>query len=551
MTAEPSIPNARRRTAAASRRRVLVAAIACAVAAATVVRSQGRLDPAKLLTPGTDSWPTFNGDYTGRRFSALTKINRSNVHQLSLAWMYRLSGANLGAIKSTPLQVNGILYFTVPDHVWAVDARSGREIWHYQWQTTGGNHLGNRGVAIYEDWLYVETPDCFLVSLNLKDGKERWRKQICDIDQFYYASAAPTIVKDHLIVGVSGDDFDIPGYIQAHHPESGEIQWRFYTVPQRQGDPGSESWPNEEMARHGGGMTWQPITYDPELNYVFVTTGNPQPVIAHKNRAGDNLFTGSVVAVHADTGKMVWHFQSSPHDTHDWDSTQTAVLIDDEVNGRKRKLIAQAARNGHYFLLDRTTGKALVSAEFVKGNWWKGYDAKGQPIPDPAKMPQVDGALVSPNQGGATNWQSPSFSPLTGLYYVSAARAFSIYYIYDPSENPMGWGGFDRGGWSESMLQAIDYKTGRIRWSHKWEGNAARAGVLSTAGNVVFTGGPSNDLVALDAVTGQALWHSVLNASITNGPITYELDGRQYVVAAAADTLWTFVLNPGPVAGAQ
>ena len=521
---------------------LLLCTVGCALGLSVSLPGQGRLDLKKLTQPPTDSWPTFNGDYTGRRFSPLTKITTANVHNLSLAWMYRINGTGLGAIKSTPLQVNGVLYFTVPDHVWAVDARTGRELWHYQWQTTGGNHLGNRGVAVYEDWLYFETPDCFLISLNVKDGKERWRKQICDIDQFYYASAAPTVVKDHVIVGVSGDDFDIPGYIQSHHPESGEIQWRWYTVPMQPGDVGMDTWPNEEMARHGGGMTWQPITYDPELNYIYVTTGNPQPVIAHKNRPGANLFTGSVVAVNADTGKRVWHFQSSPHDTHDWDSTQTAVLIDDEANGQKRKLIAQAARNGHYFLLDRTTGKALVSAEYVKTNWSKGYDAKGQPIPDPAKMPQIDGALVSPNQGGATNWQSPSFSPLTGLLYVSAARAFSIYYIYDPSDNPMGWGGFDRGGWSESMIQAIDYKTGKIRWTHPWESNV-RTGLVSTAGNVLFSGGPSNDIVALDATNGRALWHSVLNGTITNGPITYELDGRQYVVAAAGDTMWAFVLN--------
>jgi len=523
-------------------RRVLLSSLIAACVVSGALAAQGRLNLAKLSEPPTDSWPTYNGDYSGRRFSPLTKITSANVHQLSLAWMFRINGTGLGAIKSTPLQVNGILYFTVPDHVWAVDARTGRELWQYQWQTTGGNHLGNRGVAIYEDWLYVETPDCYLISLNLKDGKERWRRQICDIDQFYYASVAPTVLKDHLIVGVSGDDFDIPGYIQAHHPESGAVQWRWYTVPVKPGDLGMDSWPNEEMARHGGGMTWQPITYDPELNHVYVTTGNPQPVIAHKNRAGDNLFTGSIVAVNADTGKMVWHFQSSPHDTHDWDSTQTAVLIDDEVNGRKRKLIAQAARNGHYFLLDRTTGERLVSSEYVKTNWSKGYDAKGQPIPDPGKMPQVDGALVSPNQGGATNWQSPTFSPLTGLLYVSAARAFSIYYIYDPSDNPMGWGGTDRGGWSESMIQAIDYKTGKIRWTHRWEGNA-RSGLLSTAGNLLFAGGPSNDLVALDASNGRALWHSVLNGTITNGPITYELDGRQYVVVATGDMLWSFVLN--------
>jgi alcohol dehydrogenase (cytochrome c) len=528
------------------------ALLACILGTSITIVGQGRLDPAKLLKPGTDSWPTFNGDYSGRRFSTLTTISTANVHQLSLAWMYRITsgGPALGAIKSTPLQINGVLYFSVPDHVWAVDARSGREIWHYQWATTGGNHLGNRGVAVYEDWLYFETPDCYLISLNLKDGKERWRKQICDMDNFYYASAAPVIVKDRVIVGVSGDDFDIPGYSQAHHVESGERLWRWYTVPQKAGDPGSETWPSEEAMKHGGGMTWTPPTYDPELNYLYITTGNPQPVIAHKNRPGDNLFTGSIVALNADTGERVWHHQSSPHDTHDWDSTQTAVLIDDEVNGQKRKLLAQAARNGHYFLLDRVTGKALVSAEFVKTNWTKGYDAKGQPIPDPAKMPQPDGTLVTPNIGGGTNWQSPTFSPLTGLLYVSAARGFGIFYLYDTSDNPMGWGGGERGGWSESMVQAIDYKTGKIRWTHKWEGNV-RSGLVSTAGNVLFSGGPSNDLVALDATNGQALWHAVLNGSITNGPITYELDGRQYVVAAAGDTLWSFVLNPAPAAGAK
>ena len=521
----------------------LMAAVLAGVAATAVpLAGQGRLNPAKLLDPGTDSWPSFNGDYTGRRFSTLTTINTSNVHQLSLAWMHRISGQGLGAIKSTPLQINGVLYFTVPDHVWAVDARTGREIWHYQWQTTGGNHLGNRGAAVYEDWLYFETPDCYLVSLHLRDGKERWRKQICDMDRFYYASVAPIVIGDRVIVGVSGDDFDMPGYLQSHNAESGEMLWRWYTVPQKAGDPGSETWPNEEAMQHGGGMTWQPVTYDPELNFIFVTTGNPQPVIAYANRKGDNLFTGSVVALHGDTGKMAWYFQSSPHDTHDWDSTQTAVLIDEEVNGQKRKLIAQAARNGHYFLLDRVTGKALVSTEYVKTNWSSGYDKRGQPIPDPAKMPQVDGALVSPNQGGGTNWQSPSFSPRTGLFYVSAARAFSIFYLYDTSDNPMGWGGIDRGGWSESMVQAIDYKTGEIRWSHKWEGNV-RTGLVSTAGDILFAGGPSNDLVALDATNGRALWHAILNGPITNGPITYQLDGRQFVVAAAGDTLWSFVMN--------
>jgi alcohol dehydrogenase (cytochrome c) len=530
------------------RLRSLVVLTAIAAGATLAVEAQTRLTLERIVKPSPDSWPTFNGDYSGRRFSPLTKITSANVHQLSLGWMFRISsgGTSPGVIKSTPLLVDGVLYFTVPDHVWAVDARTGRQLWHYQWQTTGGNHLGNRGAAIYEDWLYFETPDCYLISLNIRDGKERWRKQICDMDNFYYASVAPVVVRDRLIVGVSGDDFDIPGYVQAHNLESGEPQWRWYTVPQKKGDPGSESWPSESAMKHGGGMTWTPVTYDPELNYIFVTTGNPQPVIAHKNRPGDNLFTGSIVALDADTGKLIWHHQSSPHDTHDWDSTQTAVLIDDEADGKPRKLLAQAARNGHYFLLDRVTGRALVSSEFVKVNWSKGYDKKGQPMPLVEKMPQPDGVLVTPNINGATNWQSPSFSPSTGLMYVSAARGYGLFYLYDTSDNPMGWGGGERGSWSESMVQAIDYKTGTIRWTHKWEGNV-RSGIVSTAGNVLFTGGPSSDIVALDATTGEALWHAGLNGSITNGPITYELDGRQYVVAAAGDTLWSFVMNTPPV----
>jgi len=464
------------------------------------------VDAATFVQPPTTSWPTYNGDYSGRRFSPLKKVTDANVQNLSLGWMYRVAPGLGGGvpIKGTPIQIDGVIYLTLPDHVWALDARTGRELWHYAWESKGGIHIANRGVAVSGDSLYFETPDCHLVSLGIKDGKERWQKEICDLDQFYYGSVAPVVVKGHVIAGVSGDDLDIPGYVQSHDPESGEVQWRWYVVPQKKGDPGSESWPNEDAMLHGGGMTWQPITYDPDLNLIYVTTGNPQPVIAHKNRAGSNLYTGSIVAINPDTGKMAWAFQSSPHDTHDWDSTQTPVLIDAEFNGQPRKLLAQAARNGHFFLLDRATGKALVSSEYTKTNWAKGYDEKGQPIPDPAKYPQIDGALVSPNQGGATNWPPPSFSPQTGLMYVSAGQTYSVYYIYDPGDNPQGWGGTDRGGYSDSMLQAIDFKTGKVRWSHKWEGNI-RAGVLSTAGNVVFTGGPSNDLVALNATTGAAL----------------------------------------------
>lgn len=523
-------------------RLTLVAGLLAGTVALSAQSPRG-VDPATLARPATDSWPTYNGDYSGRRFSPLTGITDANVDALSLAWVYRVNiGQGVNSIKGTPLMVDGVIYLTVPDHVWAIDARTGRELWHHVWQSTGGIHIANRGVAVAGDALFYETPDCHLVSLSIADGQERWRKSICDLDQYYYGSVAPVIVGNHVIAGVSGDDLDIPGYVQSHDPATGEMQWRWYVVPQKAGDPGSESWPNAEAAKHGGGMTWQPITYDPELNLIYVTTGNPQPVIAHANRAGDNLYTASIVALNPDTGKMAWYFQSSPHDTHDWDSTQTAVLFDGEVAGQPRKLLAQAARNGHFFVLDRATGKALVSSEYVKTNWSRGYDAAGQPIPDEKKMPQVDGALVSPDQGGATNWHSPSFSPATGLFYVSNARAYSIFYLYDEGENPQGWGGTDRGGWSESMITAVDYATGKPKWVHRWEGSA-RSGLLTTAGNLLFAGGPSQDLVALNATTGEALWHARLNAAVSNGAITYEMDGIQYVLVGAGDMLWSFAMQ--------
>lgn len=505
------------------------------------------LDPAKLLQAPTDHWPTYNGDYSGRRFSPLSKINDANVNSMSLAWVYRANtGSGLaGAIKATPIVVNGVMYVTLPDHVWAIDARTGREIWHHVWQSKGGIHIGNRGVGIYGKWLYYETPDCNLVSLNLSDGKERWHKQVCDLDQMYFGSVAPVIIKNHIILGVSGDDLDIPGFLESRDPETGDLQWRWSAVP-KPGELGADTWPNADAMAHGGGMTWVPCTYDPELNLIYLGTGNPQPVIAGKARPGDNLFTESVVALNLDTGKLAWHFQSSPHDTHDWDAVQTPVLIDGEVNGQKRKLIAQASRNGYFFLLDRATGKNIYSKEFVKTNWAKGIDAKGQPIPNPAKEPQIDGALVTPNQAGAANWPPPSFSPDSGLFYVNASRGFSVYYIFDNDEKPEGWGGNDRGGWTEAMLQAIDYKTGAIRWSHKWEGAGIRSGVMSTAGNLVFAGDPANNLVALNAKTGEPLWHSNLGAALSNGPISYELDGTQYVVAAAGDTLFGFAMMAKP-----
>jgi alcohol dehydrogenase (cytochrome c) len=502
-------------------------------------------DPSVLARPAIDNWPTYNGDYSGRRFSTLTRINDKNVKSLSLAWMYqapRTSAAPGGRMAGTPVVVNGVMYITSPDKVWALDAHTGRQIWAYLWPSKGGIHLGNRGVGIYGNSLFFETPDCNLVSLNVADGKKQWSVPVCDLDQMYYASVAPLVVKNHVITGVSGDDLDRPGWLEAHDPQTGAVQWR-WRVTAEPGQPGSETWPNAEAAEHGGGMTWISPTYDPELNLLYVGTGNPQPVMAAKARPGANLYTTSIVALNADTGKLVWYFQPSPHDTHDWDAVETPVLFDGEIDGKPRKLLAQASRNGWFFVLDRETGKNYVSASFIKTNWTKGLDAKGQPIPDPAKEPQIAGALVTPNASGAVNWPPPTFSPQTGLFYVNATQSYAIYYIFDDSAKPEGWGGHDLGGWEQSMLQALDYRTGKIKWSHKWETSGIDSGLLSTAGNLVFAGDPNNNLVALNATTGEPLWHAGLGSPVANGAITYELDGKQYLVVGASDKIFAFVMN--------
>jgi acido-empty-quinoprotein group A len=503
------------------------------------------LDPAKLLNPPTDTWPTYNGDYSGRRYSPLTKINSSNIRSLALAWMYRVNVSALRGIpnvqiKSTPLEVNGILYFTVPDHVWAVNARTGEEIWHYSWVDRGGHLVGQRGVGMYGNWLYFLAPDGWFISLNAKDGKERWKVQIADPKLQYFTTMSALIVRNHVIVGVGGDAMDVPGYLEARDPETGALQWRWNSEP-RLGEPGSETWPDEGAMAHGGGMTWLPGTYDPELNLLYWGTGNPNPVLAGQGRKGSNLWTCSIVALNADTGNLAWYFQASPHDTHDWDNVETPVLIDGDWEGRPRKMLAQAARNGYFFLLDRTNGKNLVSKPFVEANWAKGLDEKGQPVPDPAKEPKVDGSLLTMHGSGGTNWFPPSFNPDYGLFYVNAMKGYSVGYLTDTEAKPQGYGGLWNTLAPQAVLKAIDYKTGDIRWSHEFPGRGqATSGLLSTAGKLLFSGDPSGNLISWDPPTGKILWHFRLTAPVGNGPMTYELAGKQYLVAGAGDTLYAF-----------
>ena len=506
-------------------------------AAPLLLCGQG-LDPAKLLQPPTDTWPSFHGDYSGRRYSTLSQIDASNVRSLSLAWVYR---ANSTSIKSTPLEVNGVLYFTTPDNVWAIDARTGRELWHYVWKSSGGDHIGNRGVGIYGNWLFFETPDNHLVSLNIRDGKERWNKQIADLKLEYFSTTAPIVIRNHVLIGVSGDSMDVPGFLESRDPETGDVQWRWNSEP-RPGEPGSETWPNAEAMQHGGGMTWMPGTYDPELNLLYWATGNPNPVMAGQGRKGDDLWTCSIVALNPDTGKMVWYFQASPHDTHDWDAVQIPVLFDAEFQGKRRKLLAQASRNGYFFVLDRTNGENLLSVPYVNINWSKGANAKGNPIRDTAKDPATDGRLLSPSAHGGTNWQTPSFDPETDLFYLHAEQGYSVFFLTDTNAKPEGWGGRDDKLWAREFIEAIDYKTGKIRWTHEIGQGSAYMGVLSTAGNLLFTGDNSGNALALDPAEGRTLWHTNLGGAMDNAPMTYELDGRQYVLLAAHDSLFAFTL---------
>jgi alcohol dehydrogenase (cytochrome c) len=350
------------------------------------------------------------------------------------------------------------------------------------------------------------------------------------------------VIGNNIIVGIGGDSLDVPGYLEARDPETGDLKWRWNTTP-RKGEANLDSWPSEEASAHGGGMTWVPGTYDPELNLLYWPTGNPQPVLSGRSRPGDNLYTCSLVALNPDTGKMVWYFQFSPHDTHDWDSNQTRIMFDGEFNGQPRKLIAQANRNGYFFVLDRKTGEHLLTKPFANLNWSKGVRPSGSPEPDPEKEPQTDGTLVAPASGGAANWPPPSYNPETGLFYVDSTNSFSIFYLTDTSDKPQGWAGRDSGLYSQEVLKAIDYKTGEIRWSHTYHGRGSgSSGILNTAGKLLFSGDSNSNFIARNPATGEILWHTRLHASVANGPMTYELDGRQYVVVGGGDSLYAFTV---------
>ncbi|MGB6944490.1 MAG: acido-empty-quinoprotein group A, partial [Bryobacteraceae bacterium] len=484
-----------------------------------------------------DSWLTFHGAYSGERHTSLTQITPENVSQLQQVW--RFDTHQNQQIKASPIVANGVIYITTPDNIWAMDARTARQLWHYQNPPNNAFHIGHRGAAIYKDTVYLTTPDCHLIALNAKDGKVKWNVVIADSNKGYWSTNAPLIVRNHVLVGVSGDFDNLPGQLKSIDADTGETQWIFYST-----HPPDRNEPNSGGAT--GGQMWTTGTYDPSLNLVYVGTGNPTPVLNGEARPGDNPWTCSIVALNPDTGKLVWGFQVSPHDTHDWDANEVPVLVDANFNGAPRKLLMQASRNGYFFVLDRTKGKSLLTTPFATVNWAKGIDPQGRPIPNPAKFPQRSGVLVAPNETGATNFRPPSFDPQTGLFIVSAQDGYGIYF-FKPEHGAYGWAGADYGVAGRAFLRAIDYHTGKIVWNHPIGDGAGTAGVLTTATGLTFSGDVSGNAMALRSSDGATLWHQSIQR-IGNAPISYELDGRQYLVVGGGSSLYAFAL---PSAAAQ
>ncbi len=509
---------------------VLATSFLSAAAGSRVLTGQ-ELETAKLLHPPPDSWPLYHGDYSGERHSRLTQIAPSNVNSLSLAWAFQTN--QLAQIKSSPLLVDGILYFTVPDNIWAVDARSGHMIWHFNHPTTDGDHIGHRGVAMYKGWLFFTTPNAHLLSLNAKDGSLRWDKVIADVKKGYWSTMAPLVVKDHVIVGVGGDLDNIPGLLRSFDPETGALQWEWLATPPA-GTPNATT----------GGMTWMTGTYDPDLNLVYWGTGNPTPVLNGTVRPGDNTWTCSIVALNPDTGKLVWGFSASPHDTHDWDAVETPVLVDANFQGQPRKMLMQSSRNGYFFVLDRTNGKSLLTTPYGPTNWALGVDKDGRPNPNPDKEPKRDGRLIAPDEGGMTNYRSPSFDPKTGLFIVDAHPSYSLYFA-KPEDGAYGWAGADYDLWGKGVIEAIEYQSGKIRWSHEVGRGGSGAGVLTTDAGLTFTGDSTGNILALRTADGATLWHSQTGAPMQTSPITYELDGRQYLVSGSGGVMFAWVLPVG------
>ncbi|MCW5980374.1 MAG: PQQ-dependent dehydrogenase, methanol/ethanol family [Bryobacteraceae bacterium] len=495
------------------------------------------------------AWLTYSGAYDGSRFSKLDEIRPGNVARLKARWVYQIRQD--GEFECSPIVADGVMYVTEPQAaVSALDLATGRPLWRWARPVsddvlTLGFPQTNRGVAVLDESVFVGTLDAKLVALDARSGIQRWETVVAENKLGYSLTLAPLAVKNKIIVGVSGAEAGIRGFLDAYDAKTGKRAWRFWTIP-APGEPGSDTWTGDAW-KTGGGSTWVTGAYDPELNLVYWGTGNPGPDWNGDVRPGDNLFTCSLVALDADTGRLRWHFQFTPHDTHDWDATHVPVLLDGTIRGKQRKLVAVANRNAFYYVLDRATGEFLSGTPYAKQTWAKGLDDRGRPIVIPGTDPTPEGNLVWPSLNGSTVWFSPAYSPLTRLFYVATRERGSIYYkgeaIYRPGTQFMGGGERalpDDESWG--AIRALEVETGRLKWEFPLH-SPPWAGVLATAGGLVFSGSNEGNFFALDAATGKPLWDFQAGAQVRSNPISFLIDGRQHVAAGAGKTLFVFGLD--------
>jgi alcohol dehydrogenase (cytochrome c) len=494
-----------------------------------------------------NNWLTYSGNYFGWRYSPLSQINITNVQNLSVQWLFQVEAS--GRFETTPLVIDGIMYVTGLDNRgFALNARTGQVIWRYQ-RPLPDTIFGccgrvNRGFAAFGNKVFMATLDAHVVALDAKTGNVIWDVKAEDYRHGYGFTLAPLIVKDKVIVGISGGDFGIRGFIEAYEVETGKRVWRFSTIPVS-GEPGNETWEGDSW-KTGGAAAWLTGTYDPGLNLVYWGTGNPGPDLYGQEREGDNLYSNCVVALDPDTGELKWHFQFTPHDTHDWDATQIPMLLDLKFRGQPRKLLAMANRNGFFYLLDRTNGQFLLGKPFARTTWAKEIRPDGRPAVLPNPDPTPGGNLVCPGAVGATNWMSPSYNPQVGLFYV-AVREQCDKYFSSPQPHKDGQLYFGSAaqavpgdkGWG--ALRALNPSSGDIRWEFRYY-SAPLSGTLSTGGRLVFASNLEGYFIAFDAQTGRQLWHLQTGFGIYASPMTYYVEGKQYVTIPSGSTLIALAL---------
>jgi alcohol dehydrogenase (cytochrome c) len=499
------------------------------------------------------NWLTYSGTTMSQRHSLLSQITPDNARDLTLKWVFQ--SRSIEKHEVTPLVVDGVMY-TIQgiNDVFAVDAATGKTVWRYLYKPDAAarNCCGQetRGLAVLGDKVFLAALDTTLIALNAKTGQEVWKAQAADPKQRYSMTHAPLAIKDKVIAGVAGGEFGIRGFIAAWDANTGKEVWRFYTVP-GPGEPGNETWSGDSWM-HGGAPIWETGSYDPETNLTYWGTGNAGPDWNGDARKGDNLYSSTVIALDADTGKLKWHYQFSPHNEFDWDATQIPVLVDMTFRGQPRKLMLWANRNGMFYVLDRTNGKFLLGKPFVKVNWATGFDEAGRPIRTPGIEPTKEGTLVYPGNQGGTNWYNPSYSPRTGLFYIPAwENSSSIYFkTGEPpqfSETQTFTGDRPKPGAATddvfAAIRAIDPQSGEKKWDFRMSAPNTEGGVLTTAGDVLFAGGRDGQFFALDARSGKLLWETNLGPSVAAGPMTYAVNGKQYVSIQAGSALFTFTLR--------